>query len=460
MAFETEKPLGLSMKAVSNVAFIDPQGVCVIIDKMPRGVQAFFEPMRDRLTRPRFAHLWAMVLAIAVTARSSKLLHLAAMTLRGPGRTALGLFLRGGGRGDAPGARGFDAASLLRERTLAVLRSMRPAAGESVELIIDDNRVGKRGRKMACLQKIYDHARRNFTRGHIWVTAALRFRGVVLPWRVELWKPKKDADGNYRKTTQIAAQVIRELDLSPLMVDPGGRDPRGKGLKVRVLFDAFYLCPAVTKACESKGFSWFSVAARNRTFRRGGPRSKKAKLGALAGSWLRHEGKTARMPRSRGTRELRIAGVDGTLASVGVVRLVASKRPGDPWKNLVVFATNETKLSAREIVSIYERRWDIEVMFKELRTNLGWGDYQMLDETAIVNHQHLCALAHLLLTHHGMDAIGAQARKPNQEVTLPPMSIRRETLRATIRRDQINRLLRGKEHRYLRRKVEPYLTAA
>lgn len=433
------------MNTVCDVVFIKPQGVCMIIDKMPRGVQAFFEPMRGGLTRPVFSNLWAMVLAIAVTARSSKLLHLAAMLLRGVHRTALGLFLRGGARGR------LDGKTLLSQKALAILRSMRPAARETIELILDDNRVAKRGKQMPCLQKIWDHARKCFTRGHVWVTAALRFRGVVLPWRVELWKPKKDAGKDYRKLTRIAAELISELDFSAL--------PALRGLKARVLFDAFYLCPAVTKACESKGFSWFSVASRNRTFRRG-PKGRQAKLGALAGGWLRHEGRTVRMPRSRGRRELRIAGVDGVLHSIGPARLVASKRPGDPWKNLVIFATNETKLSPREIVSIYERRWDIEVMFKELRTNLGWGDYQMLDEHAIVNHQHLCALAHLLLTHHSMDAVGAQARTPNEEVPLPPMSIRRENLRQAIRRDQIVRLLSGAEHRYLRRKVEPYLTAA
>ena len=36
---------------------------------------------------------------------------------------------------------------------------------------------------------------------------------------------------------------------------------------VRVLFDAFYLCPQVTRACESRGYSYFSVAAKGRNFR-------------------------------------------------------------------------------------------------------------------------------------------------------------------------------------------------
>jgi len=59
-----------------------------------------------------------------------------------------------------------------------------------------------------------------------------------------------------------------------------------------------------------------------------------------------------------------------------------------------------------------------------------------------------------------MEGVGAQARKANQEVALPPMSIRRESLRTAIRRDRITRLVGGRRHRTLRRKLEPYLLAA
>ena len=88
----------------------------------------------------------------------------------------------------------------------------------------------------------------------------------------------------------------------------------------------------------------------------------------------------------------------GCLARTGDVRLVFSKRPRSSWKSLVVFATNETKLTARAIVSIYEKRWSIEVLFKEQRGDLGLGDYQVLSQDAIQRHLHLCGLADLLPT--------------------------------------------------------------
>jgi len=307
----------------------------MIIDRCPRFVQRFFGSRTAVLSKPQQGHLWRMVLAIAISTGGSKLVKLAATILGGRHRTRLGGFLR-----DAD----WDAPGVLREQALATLRWMRPRRGETVELLLDDTRVAKRGRRMAALQKIWDHAHRRFVRGHIWVVAAIRFRGVVLPWRLELWKPRQFAGRQYRKTTDIAAQIITTFDLP-------------WRLQVRVLFDAFYLCPSVTRSCENKRFSWFSVAARNRTFTR--DRNRRAKLGRLAPGWLRHEARTVRMPRARGYARMRIASADGYLARIGMVRLVASKRPQDPWRNLVVFATN-ARLDARVIVSVYERRWDIE----------------------------------------------------------------------------------------------------
>jgi hypothetical protein len=80
------------------------------------------------------------------------------------------------------------------------------------------------------------------------------------------------------------------------------------------------------------------------------------------------------MKHRRGVAKLRIVAVDGRLSRIGGrVRTVLSKRPGERWKTTVAIVTNETGLSGREIVSVYELRWNIEVLFKELEVDLGLG---------------------------------------------------------------------------------------
>ena len=101
------------------------------------------------------------------------------------------------------------------------------------------------------------------------------------------------------------------------------------------------------------------------------------------------------------------------------------------------------------------------MLFKELEVDLGLGDYQVLSEEGILKHLHLCCLAHLALTHHAMEGVGAQATQANQRVHLPTMNQRLETLRGDIRREQIQRLFRqGGPHERVRQKVEHYLRAA
>lgn len=430
-----EKALSRPMNLLKRKC-VDPEGRVMIIDRQPPFLRLFFAPFRGQLSKPQFAHFWSLLLAWAANVQRSAVLHLAARLPAGVHRTSHGRFLT---HAD------WDAPALLNDAVARELRRMKPRRGEVIHLILDDHRIAKRGRVMDGISKIWDHKNQRFVHGHIVVAAAILFRNVILPWRFDLWLPKQHAGRAYRKTTQIAAAMIRAFDAP-------------KGLTVRVLFDAFYLCPTVTKACEARGFSWFSVASRNRRLRRApGAWERLADLGP---GRLKYAGRNVRMPRARGTTRLRIACDDGDLAHIGCVRVVFSKRPRDRWKNIVAFATNEIKLDARTIVSIYERRWRIEVLFKELEGDLGLGDYQVLAHRGIVHHLHLAGLVHLMLTHHGMDAVGAQARKANSHVTLPSLSSRLETLRADIRHDQLERMLRHEHDPRTRRKVRAYLLAA
>lgn len=209
----------------------------MIISHLPSFAQRFFRPFKPQLSKPQFAHLWSLVLGIVINLRAAKLVHLSALAPTAGHRTRCGAFLS---QSD------WDAPALLHEAATDLLASMKPQAGETLYLILDDTRLPKRGGKMGFVSKIWDHKQHKFVKGHIVLTAAIAFRGVVMPFRIDLWKPKGHPGPRYRKLTNMAAQIIKAL-AAPA------------GVKVRVLFDAFYLCPFVARACESKGFTFFSV---------------------------------------------------------------------------------------------------------------------------------------------------------------------------------------------------------
>jgi len=425
----------------------------VIIQHLPRFAHSFFRPLESDLSKPQFTHLWALVLGLVVNLRAAKLLHLCAVAPAGGHRTRCGAFLCHSA---------WDAPALLHDAAADLLGSMRPRAGEVLYLILDDTRLPKRGAKMHWVSWVWCHKQQKFIRGHVVLTAALCFRGVVLPWKIELWKPKGCAGPRYRKLTTMAADMVRALEA------PGG-------VKVRVLFDAFYLCTALVKACRSKDFTFFSVAQRNRSFTT--PDGRKRKVADLMPGLIRHKGKNAHFKRARGRGvRIRLAWADGRLGRLGEVRMVVNKRPRGPWKKCIAGAglrpprvvTNETNLRARQILEIYQRRWPIErtglrpprVLFKELAQDLGLGDYQVLQKDGIVNHLHACCLAHLMLTHHALRRIGEKARKPNEQVELPAMSKRLRDLRERLARDELSHVLKGARHAKLRSKLLEHLQAA
>lgn len=399
----------------------------------PKVLQSVLQPIYQSLSRPQQAHLRWFLFALLMSTRKVKLANIAKTAPRGGHRTSCGGFLR------SP----WDAPALLAEQALRSLRRMRPQAGEVIYLIIDDTRIEKRGKAMEAVTKIYDHKTLRFVRGHIVVTAALMFRGVVLPWKVDLWIPKAQAGDGYRKINQIAAEMISQLTVP-------------KGLKVRVLFDAYYLATNVVKACESHDFTWFSVASKNRKVVR--KHCQTRSIQEFAAGVLKHQGRRIRLQRVRSWRWMRIAKVDGVLGRLGKVRLVLSKRPRDPWKKVLAVATNETGLDARKIMAIYEKRWNIEVLFKELRSSLGFCDYQVLSRNAIERHLHLCCMAHLMLTHHALMDAGAQAKQEKIEVSLPHLSQRLENLRHTVRQEQAKAVLKRIKNRDARNQLRAFLS--
>lgn len=404
----------------------------MIMDRLPRCLQGFFVPLRRGLSQPQFGNLWSLLVAWTVNLRQAKVTHLTAL-LAGRHRTSRGRFLS---QSD------WDASAVLHGQAFALLRRLQPRRGEVLYLIIDDTRIAKRGHLMAGVSKIWDHAGQCFVRGHIVVTAAILFRGVSIPWRFRVWRPKAQAGRAFQKITELAAQLVREF--TPV-----------EGLRVHVLFDAFYLSPVVTQACAQCGFHWFSVAARNRGFIPEG--GEKKTLAASAPGRLKHYGRTVRMRRARGWAWRRIALWDGRLTRVGAVRLVVSKRPRERWRNMVVIATNALEMEARAIVAEYEKRWAIEVLFKELRGSFGLGDYQVQSEQAIRHHLHLSGLAHQVLTHHSLKAEGAKARKAKKELSLPPLSQRLQSLRDELRRERLDRLVKRVRQRRLRKRLKQCL---
>ena len=101
-------------------------------------------------------------------------------------------------------------------------------------------------------------------KGHQFLAATLSFHGYTIPFGIRLYLKKehcKSLGQPFKKITQMAAELIAECE--PL-----------EGVHVRVLFDSYYLCPVVVKACRNKRFHFVSTLKSNRNLYKHGRKLK------------------------------------------------------------------------------------------------------------------------------------------------------------------------------------------
>lgn len=292
----------------------------------------------------------------------------------------------------------WDPEALLRQKAMELLAALHPKPGETVALILDDSKKQKRGKHMEAVGWVHDATTGKSVKGHQYVTAILLFRGQRIPFGVRLYVKKEDAPKlnlPFRKTTQLAADLIRSFEPPP-------------GVKVRVLFDSYYLCPEVTTACREKNFRFVSVLKSNRNLYKNG---RKLKAGKYGPSLFKRQ-KAKRHELKKDGKRARYSYVDADWIDVsgqGRLHVVFSRKNGEP--GVLALATDDPELTPKQIISAYAERWHIEVFFKDAKQLLGLGQYQNRPYRAAVNHLHLVCFAYALLTHQAIAGSGEKGKR-------------------------------------------------
>jgi SRSO17 transposase len=405
------------------------------IGRFPPFGKRFFRQARKLLGSCHFAHFWRAVTAIAAMQGRRSLKKLEAACRNHHSRQSIGFFLT---------KAHWDAPQLLANTALDTLKKLGFQPGHTVGLIFDDTQKKKRAKQMAAVSKIFLHAEKVYAQGHTILGCAVIYRDVVIPFAVRLWVPKsfaqetqkKSYEGDrleYHKLTELAAEIINGFPLT----------------KATVLFDAYYLCPVVTRACQDRHYQYVGVAKKNRNFFPDGRDRDKRKISKYGANVLKCEG---RLSKCRG-KSYRLATRVGRLSKLGRVKIVFSRRPKE--KSWICMATNATRWGALRVLSEYLNRWPIEVLFKESKQYLGLGDYQVLRYRGIERYLHLVLIAHLLLTHLGASRPGAQAEqdttKPLDLLSVPQLQ---SLLRNKLWDDTVDSMETGKKSRRIGKKLK------
>ena len=412
------------------------RGHMITIGKIPQKVKVFFRPLQKHFTEPAWEHFWALVMAITISHGTT--IDRLAKTLRGSThRTNHGEFLW---------RSTWDESWVIREIALDTLKRLYSKKERRCYFIIDDTQTLKRAKKMAAVGKLHHHATGKYGNGHTIVKVCLYYRGVTIPWGSWLYVKKEHADKlkiPFRKLTELAGEAIGNASLP-------------EKFKVTVLFDAFYLCPVVVKACQAQKWHYIGVGKSNRWFKVG---SVKRKLGKYGRNVLHNSGRWYNITGLRKRKAHQLAERIGRLGKLGTVKVVFSRRKGQAKH--IALVTDDLNASMKTIVAEYLKRWSIELLIKDEKQHLGLADYRVLRYQAVVRHLHLVDAAYACLTHVGLKAQRAQGQNNNTKkvLRLEPISQLQDRMRRIIWQEAVKDVVKHSHEKAVIRRLEKLLAA-
>jgi len=236
----------------------------------------------------------------------------------------------------------------------------------------------------------------------------------------------------FQKTTELAAQLIRECNAPA-------------GVKVLVLFEAYYLCPTVVKACRAQRFHFTSTLKSNRNLLKPGWKLKAGGYGRNL--FRRRRTETLVITKPHGSARYRFVDAGWLrVGQLGSLHVVFSRK--GTAKKILGLVTDDPALSAAQLIQTYDRRWTIEQWVKDVKQLLGLGQYQNRSYRAAVIHLHLVCFAYALLTHLRIQRTGAQGHRTRDKAA---------DLSTAAAQDQLRRLLWEDLITYLKEERQDHL---
>jgi Transposase DDE domain len=211
----------------------------------------------------------------------------------------------------------------------------------------------------------------------------------------------------HRTTAEAAADLIREL-------------PLPEEAQVIVLGDTAYDAEVVQGACRDRGYSWIVPCNPERVL--DGPKGQRPKVRSLLKDWSKWSRQTLKLAPGQGSyavyrrlsphriglkakpRTYDVHQERQRVRSVGEVRLVFSTTKKDlktaTPDDMKILMTNDQRLSVRDVIELYSLRWQIELFFKELKSTLGFHQYQFQKFEPVEGWMELALTTFLYLEHY------------------------------------------------------------
>jgi len=332
------------------------------IVKAPLQLEPFLNEFKDIFTKPSYGSFRDLCGALSVCDKSKTVANLcdtmAECSKRKKARSSYNWFLS-----DA----NWDENEVAQRKVDLFIEHLCLKENDKILLIIDDTFNEKEGTQTEGVGKFYDHSKETYIWGNNFVTSVIQAKGLFIPHKAKMYIKDNDENENFRTKMEIAFEEIIE----PLKVP--------KNIDLYIVFDSWWFSSDLFSKCLSLEHNIVCQIKSDKKI--GINKDMYFKVRELANQIEdKYFIKTTISVRGRKktyyTFEKKVI-----IDKVGEVKLVVSKRKKDSTTRYFI-STNES-LSSKEVLSIYEDRWDIETAHRETNQKLGFKDYQLRDKQSI-----------------------------------------------------------------------------
>jgi hypothetical protein len=363
-----------------------------IILKLPKSTIYFFRFSRQYVNKAVYRHIMTMVLAIILLRGHRTYANASRLFLDGRHKSCISRCFT-----DAV----FPGFTLQEDMGKRLLREAGkiPGAKRKAYIIIDGTAQKKHGKKMEN-KIIY---KKGYTSDHLFVMGLLYFpdTGARIPLPRRLYRTKEYCRKHgykYRSQVKLAEQMLKYANL-PDDID------------ITVIFDSFFPSEGVINAIKRKGYHFVCSVRDNRVDIN---RDKQLKVicqehiseGRIKNRIeLKVSSKRSRYNQPSANKYDTKVFITYTeklvISKMGEVAVVFSRKEDEKseLRNMRYILTDKLDMNTGEILTIYSYRWQIELYFKELKSYLGLGNYQMLPFKAIVRHVDCVIMAFMYLEY-------------------------------------------------------------
>jgi SRSO17 transposase len=245
--------------------------------------------------------------------------------------------------------------------------SLRLKENNKILLIIDDTYNEKEGKQTEGVGKFYDHSKESYIWGNNFVTSVIQSKGLFIPHKAKMYLKDNDENENFKTKMEIAFEEI----IKPLIIP--------KSISLFIVFDSWWFSSDLFSKCLNLGHN---IVCQIKSDKKVGINKDMYFQVRDLANQIEDKYFIKTTVSVRGKKKTYYAFEKKVIIDkVGEVKLVVSKRKKDGTTKYII-STNES-LSSKEIISIYEDRWDIETAHRETNQKLGFKDYQLRDKHSI-----------------------------------------------------------------------------